>query len=191
MLASAVVKPRLAFNLDVARRYASRLPQRPPTLPQRPPARAPDPLINNPHATYEQLPGDMTFIHRPPPTAPTPESYTIRPASPLLKPALPASTHLPPILFPDTRVQPERMSQEDIRKMKDLRKSDPDNWTVSKLAREFKCTTQFVRLMAPLNPSQRKKKQAARDAAHAEQRAKWGERKSLVHDIRQKRRELW
>lgn len=185
MLASVIAKPRVGLSLNFAR-YASRLPQRPP-------ARAPDPLVNNPHATYEELPGDLTFIHRPPPTAPTPESYTTRPASPLLKPptATSSNTPLPPVLFPDTRIEPERMSQEDIRKMKDLRKADPDNWTVSKLAREFKCTTQFVRLMAPLNPSARKKKQAARDAMHAEQRAKWGERKSLVREIRQKRRELW
>ncbi|KAI0084799.1 mitochondrial ribosomal protein subunit L20-domain-containing protein [Irpex rosettiformis] len=185
MLASAVVKPRLSLSLNSARRYASRLPQRPP-------ARAPDPLVNNPHATYEELPGDLTFIHRPPPTAPTPESYTTHPASPLLRPPTSgAPLQLPPILFAGNQVQPERMSQEDIRRMKDLRKSDPDNWTVTKLSKEFKCTTQFVRLMAPLTPSQRKKKQAARDAQHAEQRAKWGERKSLVRDIRQKRRELW
>jgi predicted kinase len=82
------------------------------------------------------------------------------------------------------------MSYEDIGKMKALRKSDPDNWTVSKLAKEFKCTAAFVQLMAPLNPCQRKKKQEARRAEHERQRT-WGERKSLVRAIRQKRRELW
>ncbi|KAI0693961.1 mitochondrial ribosomal protein subunit L20-domain-containing protein [Cytidiella melzeri] len=180
------MKSRLPLKLTLARSYATRLPQRPP-------ARAPDPLINNPHATYEPLPGDLTFIHRPPPTAPAPESYTSRPSSPLLMPstATTPTDALPPVLFPDTRVHPERMSQEDIRKMKDLRKSDPSTWTVSKLAREFKCTTQFVRLMAPLTPSQRKKKQAARDAEHELQRAQWGERKSLAREVRQKRRDFW
>ncbi|KAI0338907.1 hypothetical protein BDW22DRAFT_657375 [Trametopsis cervina] len=186
MWGSVLVKPRLPISSTLARAYATRLPQRPP-------ARGPDPLVNNPHATYESLPGDLTFIHRPPPTAPSPESYTTNPSSPLLRPPTPVSSSsgLPPVLFPDTRVKPERMSQEDIRRMKELRKSDPDNWPVLKLAKEFGCTAQFVKLMAPLTTSQRKKKQAARDAEHAKRRAQWGERKALVRDIQKKRRELW
>ena len=83
------------------------------------------------------------------------------------------------------------MSQEDIRKMKDLRKSDSNQWTVTKLARHFGCTNAFVKLMAPLTPAQRKKKQAARDAAHARQREMWGERKAIIREIQKKRRTLW
>lgn len=160
MLSSA--KPRLSIRLpSLTRTYASRLPQRPP-------ARGPDPLVNNPHATYESLPGDLTFIHRPPPTAPTPESFTTLPSSPLLRPPTATSSiSLPPELFPDSRAQPPRMSQEDIQQMKMLRKSDKATWTVAKLAEEFGCTPTFVKLMAPLTPAQRKKKLTAREEEHA------------------------
>lgn len=186
MLSSVVMKPRLPFTLAFTRSYATRLPQRPP-------ARAPDPLIDNPHATYESLPGDLTFIHRPPPTAPTPESYTTNPSSPLLRPHTGStpSEPLPPLLFADKRPEPERMSQENIRKMKELRKSDPDNWPVTKLARHFGCTNAFVKLMAPLTPAQRKKKQAARDEEHARHRELWGERKAIIREIQKKRRAYW
>ena len=83
------------------------------------------------------------------------------------------------------------MSQEKIREMQLLRKSDPDNWPVTKLARYFGCTNAFVKLMAPLTPAQRKKKQAARDAEHARQREMWGERRKIVREIQKKRRDLW
>ena len=186
MWSSAAMRPRLPLRLAFTRSYATRLPERPP-------ARAPDPLVNNPHATYETLPGDLTFIHRPPPTAPSPESYVTQPSSPLLRtPTTPPSMDsLPPLLFPDKRPKPERMTQEDIRKMQELRKSDSDTWTVMKLARKFGCTNAFVKLMAPLTPAQRKKKQTARDAEHARQRALWGERKAIIREIQQKRREFW
>lgn len=181
-----VMKPRLPLSLSLTRSYATRLPQKPPY-------RAPDPLVNNPHATYETLPGDLTLIHRPPPSAQPPESFSIAPASPLLRPATSVSVDasLPPQLFPRKRPEPPRMSDEDLAKMRQLRKEDPDTWVVSRLARKFNCTQTFVKLVAPLKPSQRKKKQAARDAEHARMREKWGERKALQNDIKQKRKEFW
>ncbi|KAJ2978638.1 hypothetical protein NUW54_g11257 [Trametes sanguinea] len=90
------MKPRLPLSLRLpfSRSYATRLPERPPY-------RAPDPLRNNPHATYQELADkNLTFIHRPPPTAPSPLSYTTSPASPLhLVYALPPSRSSRPTAF--------------------------------------------------------------------------------------------
>src|SRR5262245_7455973 len=76
---------------------------------ERPPYRAPDPLVHNPDAKVTMLEQDLTFIHRPPPTALTPFSLTTAPASPLLRrPA--KETPLPPVLRPSAaRPEPPRI----------------------------------------------------------------------------------
>ena len=147
------MKPQLPLRLTPipSRSYATRLPERPPY-------RAPDPLKNNPHAKYEALSERLTFIRRPPPTAPTPFSYTTSPSSPLLRqsPSLPVSrVSLPPSLHPD-KPQPSRMSDEDIATMRKLRAEDPSKWTRSLLAKKFNCTPQIARSAGSQRPSLRK-----------------------------------
>ncbi|KAI0669212.1 mitochondrial ribosomal protein subunit L20-domain-containing protein, partial [Trametes maxima] len=168
-----------------SRSYATRLPERPPY-------RAPDPLVNNPHATYQELPESLTFIHRPPPTAPSPLSYTTAPASPLLKDAASplAGAALPPTVGKERGEKP-RLSDEDIAKMRDLRRADPVRWTRGRLAKEFNCTPWFVGKMVALKGPERRSALEEREAAHAAARAKWGERKTLQADIRKKRKEFW
>ena len=83
------------------------------------------------------------------------------------------------------------MSDEDIEEMRRLRKEDPDTWTAASLARKFGCTQTFVMTKAPLKMSERKKRVRARDAEHEKMRSQWGEKKSLIREIRQKRREFW
>lgn len=182
------MKPRLPLRLRPipSRSYATRLPERPPY-------RAPDPLKNNPHAKYEALSERLTFIRRPPPTAPTPFSYTTSPSSPLLRqsPSLPVSrVCLPPSLHPD-KPQPSRMSDEDIATMRKLRAEDPSKWTRSLLAKKFNCTPHFVAMIAPLDNANRRAALAKMDQEHEEARAKWGERKSLSRDIAKERRKYW
>lgn len=173
-------------SLTSIRTYATRLPERPPY-------RAPDPLVNNPHATYESLPDDLTFIHRPPPSAPTPESYTTLPASPLLRPVANASSEarLPPELFPHKKTAPEWMSQENIEKMKKLRAEDPVKWTAGKLAKEFGCTQSFARIVARLPKQAKREALARREAEHSTHREKWGEKKLLQKQFQERRREFW
>lgn len=177
------MRPPAALRPFLTRSYASRLPQRPPH-------RAPDPLID-PKVVHQSVTDDLTFIHRPPPSAPSPISYTSAPISPLLQPKAQDATSgpLPPRL--SNKPEPERMSDEDIEEMRRLRKEDPDTWTAASLARKFGCTQTFVMTKAPLKMSERKKRVRARDAEHEKMRSQWGEKKSLIREIRQKRREFW
>ncbi|KAH9948837.1 mitochondrial ribosomal protein subunit L20-domain-containing protein [Amylocystis lapponica] len=177
------MKIRPPFRAAFVRSYATRLPERPPY-------RAPDPLINNPHATYQALPEDLTFIHRPPPTAPSPESYTTAPASPLLRPAGPAADALPPTLRTETP-SPPRASDQVLQQIRKLRLEDPEKWTRTRLSKEFGCTPGFVGRVASLKVADRKKVLRKRDQEHAQARAQWGERKAFVADARKKRREFW
>ncbi|KAI0081581.1 hypothetical protein K474DRAFT_1249747 [Panus rudis PR-1116 ss-1] len=166
----------------IFRRYASRLPERPPYRPS-------DPLVNNPHASYQPLSDDMTFVHRPPPTAPSPFSYTVSPTSPLLKPANPENNVLPPTVRKEKTVP--RMSDEDLERMRKLRAEDPRKWTTGRLAKEFNCTPRFVMMQARLPVAIKKELKRKRDAEHQEAREKWGEKKAFNHDVRQRRREFW
>jgi hypothetical protein len=165
---------------------------------------ATDPLKDNPRALVVPLLEDnVTFIHRPPPTAPSPHSLTTAPSSPLLRPSPPSpptdsdtqSTvvqQLPPVLRPSAlKEPPPRLSDEAIEEMRRLRLSDPQKYTRGMLARMFGCTTNFVGYVAALKRSQRRPIVAAREEAHERMRERWGTKKSLAKDIKQKRREFW
>lgn len=177
---------RFGSSLARCRTYATRRPEKPP-------ARFPDPLPNNPSAVVTPLEGDkLTFIRRPPPSAPSPFSTTLDPASPLLRPATSAGGALPPLLRPsEYRPEPERLSKEDIEKLRTLRRSNPDVYSCSKLAKMFNCTPSFVSQVAalprPLRKAFGRKQQAKVDAV----KAGWGERKSTIRAIKEKRRQFW
>ncbi|KAI0042157.1 chondroitin AC/alginate lyase [Auriscalpium vulgare] len=168
-------KARIPLQLGLRRTYATRLPEKPPM-------RHPDPLINNPAAVVTPLSEDLTFIHRPPPSAPTPFSYTTNPSSPLLRPASPADAPLPPTLK-DTSAAPKppRMSDAKIAEMRALRASNP-KLSRTFLAQKFECTPAFVSLMAPLSHPAQRDNLELRDRAHAEVRAQWGEKKLIMNE---------
>jgi hypothetical protein len=170
----------------LTRGYATRLPQRPPM-------RHPDPLSKNPNAVSTSLPEDLTFIHRPPPSPPTPHSYTVNPSSPLLQTetstSSPASA-LPPPLKNATQAHP-RLPEEKISEMRRLRRENPAFYTRSWLANKFGCSPSFVSYVAPLSPSQQRAALAKRDRKHEKTSARWGEKTALVREIRRKRKEFW
>ena len=83
------------------------------------------------------------------------------------------------------------MSDEDIKKMQQLRMENPEKWTAGKLAKEFGCTQGFARMWTKLPKEVQRKALARRDAEHEKQRAKWGEKKLLQKEIRDKRKEFW
>ncbi|KAF9643383.1 hypothetical protein BDM02DRAFT_3191751 [Thelephora ganbajun] len=167
-------------------------------LPTRPPPRVPDPLADIPKVQFED---DLTFIHRPPPTMPSPESFTTAPSSPLLlPPTLPQGTttpftdpSLPPVSQPSLipKKQYPRMTDRTIQSMKELRHSDPAKWTRTKLAAQFNCSPSFVSLVAGLKSSEWKKQVRTVAEQHQRARDKWGERKALLQKIRAKQREFW
>jgi hypothetical protein len=157
-----------------------------------------DPLTDDPRALVTPLLEDdvaLTFIHRPPPTAPSPHSFTTSPSSPLLRPTptpTDPSTAVPPVLRPSAlKEPPPRLSDEAIEEMRRLRLSDPHKYTRGVLARMFGCTNNFVGYVAALKRSQRKPIVAAREEAHERIRERWGAKKSLAKEIQQKRREFY
>lgn len=177
------LRPRVPF---LTRGYATRLPQRPPM-------RHPDPLSNNPKAVSTSLPEDLTFIHRPPPTTPTPHSYTVNPSSPLLQTGTQTSSPtpaLPPPLKNATLAHP-RLSDEKISEIRRLRMENPAYYTRSRLANTFGCSPSFVSYVAPLDSSQQRAALAKRDQEHEKARARWGEKSALIREIRRKRKEFW
>ncbi|PPQ67542.1 hypothetical protein CVT26_006844 [Gymnopilus dilepis] len=182
----------LAFTSSIVR-SAPKYPRPRPGTAERPAYHAKDPLVNNPKAVVTQLEDEnLTFIHRPPPSAPSPISLTTAPASPLLRPpSEPYNGPLPPLSRSGPADPPPRMSDEDLEKLRELRYSDPVKYTRGKLASMFNCTQTFVGLVAPLKRTARKPILKDRDALHEEARQRWSEKHSLVKAIAKKRRELW
>ncbi|KAI0264015.1 mitochondrial ribosomal protein subunit L20-domain-containing protein [Gloeopeniophorella convolvens] len=177
---------RLHLRLPaLVRGYATRLPQKPPM-------RHPDPLLKDPSAVTTSLPDDLTFIHRPPPSAPTPLSFTTNPVSPLLRPA-PAALDGAPLPPPLAKPKPgyKRVPDEAIAEMRRLRTENPKLWTRSKLAEKFGCSHSFISYAAPLSRDARRIALARRDTVHEKARARWGEVTATIRDIRKKRKEFW
>ena len=185
----------VAFCLSLVRHYAPKYPRPKPGTSERPAYRPSDPLINNPKAAVKTFEEDnLTFIHRPPSTAPSPHSLTTAPASALLCPATPHAEPpqpLPPVLRQPASKEIPRMSDEQIEKMRYLRFSNPTVYSRGKLAKMFHCTQAFVAQMAALHKPQRKALIRIRDQRHEKHREKWSEKHALVKAIRAKRRELW
>ncbi|KAF7299057.1 60s ribosomal protein l20 [Mycena indigotica] len=170
--------------------HGGKYPRPKPRTAERPPYRAPDPLLNNPNAAVTELTSKLTFIHRPPPTAPSPLSLTTNPVSPLLRPpTTPKNEALPPAVR--KAVERPRASEETMAEIKRLRGLDPERYTSGVLARKFNVTRGFVQAIAALKKSQRKKKRAAQEAIAVAAREKWSEKHSMTMAIRAKRRELW
>lgn len=161
----------------------------------RPLPRPRDPLTTSKNAVVSEIAPGLTFIHRPPPTAPTPHSLTTAPSSPLLQtstsPSLSTSsadgTSLPPIIGSGPLEKRYHITPAQIDEMRALRASDPSKYTVNALAKQFDCTPAFVQMTAPAS----KERRAEVEGDLVEQKAGWGYRKRLQRDIRQKRRELW
>ncbi|KAH9080241.1 mitochondrial ribosomal protein subunit L20-domain-containing protein [Lactarius deliciosus] len=166
--------------------YATRLPQKPPM-------RHPDPLLKNLNTVTTSLPEDLTFIHRSPPSASTPFSYTINPTSPLLlaesPPAATSSSLPPPLAQP--KLERPRLSDDKITEMQRLRMQDPKRYTRQRLAEKFGCSSAFVSYVAPLARSEKKAALERRERTHEKARARWGEKAALIHEIRKKRKEYW
>jgi len=181
------MKPTRSLFLPLIRRRKTH------RLPDKPQHKVPDPLTSDPAVVHQALSDDLTFIYRPPPTAPTPFSYETAPASPLLQAQTSApknDTLLPPPMRTLTPEAP-RMAQEAIAQMRALRAEDPKKWTRSVLAKRFNCTSSFVQTVAPLKAADRKAASSSREEQHQTFRDKWGEKRAFNQEVRRRRRELW
>ncbi|KAJ6619509.1 mitochondrial ribosomal protein subunit L20-domain-containing protein [Mycena sp. CBHHK59/15] len=173
--------------------YATKWPRPKPGTAERPAYHAPDPLINNPKAVVTELPDEeLTFIHRPPPTAPSPFSYSTNPVSPLLQPRAPQEdVPLPPLFSRSDRAPLLRASLETMTEIRRLRALDPDRYTVRMLAKRFKVAPNFVSAIAALKKTQRRAKRQAYNLQVEKAREGWSERRVTQKMIQVKRRELW
>ncbi|GJJ13279.1 hypothetical protein Clacol_007530 [Clathrus columnatus] len=168
----------------------------PPTVdssrPERPPSKIRDPL-NEPNATQYKIGSNLTFIHRPPPTAQSPYSLTVAPSSPLLE--SPSATRvdapLPPPLWKEALKPKHQLTPEQVEEIKRLRNEDPVTWTRQKLAKKFGCKACYIPMIAPLDKSVHKGILAEKDAEHERNRSRWGENKATAKAIRRKRKALW
>ncbi|KZO93632.1 hypothetical protein CALVIDRAFT_556859 [Calocera viscosa TUFC12733] len=159
--------------------------------------RIPDPLKTSTRATTWDVAPGVTFTHRPPPTAPSPFSLTAAPASPLLilgkrTPAAASSSTeeipLPPTLHKPPREKVE-VPNEVVAEIRRLRREDPQVNLPSILAKQFGVTPWYVRIVAPLpRPLARKHME---EEFGKQGREKWGYRKRLIRETRQKRRNYW
>ncbi|KAF8523203.1 mitochondrial ribosomal protein subunit L20-domain-containing protein [Gautieria morchelliformis] len=185
------MKLPLRVGLPAAvRGYATRRPERPPP-------KIKDPLLSA-NAVHHQIAPNLTFIHRPPPTAPTPFSLSTAPSSPLLLPATPVpssdastSTRLPPRIQKPQNQPETKLTDEQIEEIRRLRTADPIVHTRQKLAKQFGCSPAYIPMVAPLRKAETRKALARRDQEHEANRSRWGERKEMVVAIRKKRRSLW
>ncbi|KAJ7095949.1 mitochondrial ribosomal protein subunit L20-domain-containing protein [Mycena belliarum] len=186
--------PTSAFRRTYAKKWPheTKWPRPKPGTSERPAYHAPDPLLNNPAAAVTALPdNDLTFIHRPPPTAPSPFSLTTNPVSPLLRPRPPQDpVPLPPFSRSPPKELP-RASDQIMAEIRRLRTADPERYTTGVLARKFKVTRGFVSAIAALKKSQRRAKRQVQNAVAEKARGKWGEKKTTLMLIKAKRRELW
>ncbi|KIJ54410.1 hypothetical protein M422DRAFT_222020 [Sphaerobolus stellatus SS14] len=191
---SSLLKTPVRFTRSFAfRTYATRRPERPPS-------KIKDPL-QAPNAKHYEIGPNLTFIHRHPPTAPTPFSLSTAPASPLLQPLKPSiplelgeapkPDSLPPLLWREPKGPQKKLDQVQIEKMKQLRAEDPLKWTQHKLAERFGCSAAFVSIVAPLSKLAQREALARRDEKHEEKKRSWGERKATIVAIRKKRKSLW
>ncbi|KAF8340335.1 mitochondrial ribosomal protein subunit L20-domain-containing protein [Cantharellus anzutake] len=145
-----------------------------------------DPLLTSTKAVIQELEPGVTFIKRPPPSAPSQHSLTTAPVSPLLRP-IPLRNPLPSTDSSSSSVKRYHLTEEKIAEMRQLRRADPVKNSVISLARRFDCSRAFVQISAPLSREQRKK----RDMELQAQREKWSNRKKLVREIRQRRKLFW
>jgi hypothetical protein len=83
------------------------------------------------------------------------------------------------------------MSDEDLARLKHLRRSDPLLYTRGRLAKMFGCSTTFIGMVAPLKKSQCRAMHKVLEEKHEKARERWSEKHQIVMEIRKKRKELW
>ncbi|KIO24251.1 hypothetical protein M407DRAFT_103062 [Tulasnella calospora MUT 4182] len=188
-----------------ARWSASSAPRLARTFVARPKHTVKDPLLTASNAAIIELPENLTFVHRPPPTAETPLSYTTNPSSPLLRKTASSSTSAP--LAPPLHAQQEnagqskRLTQAQIEEIRARRAKDPKSNPAWKLAEEYGCSRLFISMVAPIRKIdvQVKTSEGLVQMTEAERRqfekekvmSRWGERKQINREVRRLRREKW
>ncbi|CAO2653323.1 Nn.00g027340.m01.CDS01 [Neocucurbitaria sp. VM-36] len=78
------------------------------------------------------------------------------------------------------------LSAQEIEEIRRLRQSDPGTWTRVKLAEKFGCSQFFVGMVAK---APEKADQVSRE--HEDARRRWGQRRRIAREDRERRKVLW
>lgn len=98
---------------------------------------------------------------------------------PVVEPSVQAT--VAPLINKTTVVK--KLSEAEIKELRQLREADPATWTRSKLAKKFGCSELFVSIAAP--------KPTTATASVVENEVSHGYRRKLITQERQKRKALW
>ncbi|KAG8951741.1 hypothetical protein FRC04_005762 [Tulasnella sp. 424] len=192
----------MSFTLR-ARWSASSAPRLARTFVARPKHTVKDPLLTASNAEITELPENLTFIHRPPPTAETPLSYTTNPTSPLLRQTSASSTSapLPPPLHAAYNGESKRLTEAQIEEIRARRAKDPKRNPAWKLAQEYGCSRLFISMVAPIKKIDvqvgtseglvQMTEAERRQLEKAKVMSRWGERKQINREVKRLRREKW
>jgi hypothetical protein len=100
------------------------------------------------------------------------------------------TTPLPPPIKAKPKVPHHHLSETDMAEIQRLKRQDPDQWTNTRLARKFNCSSTFISICLKecgVDNTERKKEMAAKMEAI---KAKWGPRRRKARADTDKRYEL-
>lgn len=160
----------------------------------------------NDHIIYNPPPSAPNIHHTPlkflPPTdirrrlaAYNPTATTPSPSNPTSTSTTPSSSiwpehvPLPPGVFKTINPKKYHLTPVDFEEMRKLRKEDPSNWTLNRLADRFQCTNFFAGKVTAGIISEEYRKEAF--AEHVANRKRWGVRRRKAKEERVRRREAW
>jgi len=96
---------------------------------------------------------------------------------------------LPPGVFKTINPKKYHLTPVDFEEMRKLRKEDPTNWTLNRLADRFQCTNFFAGKVTAGIISEEYRKEAF--AEHVANKKRWGVRRRKAKEERVRRREAW
>ena len=91
----------------------------------------------------------------------------------------------PPIRTPYEKTY--HLTPTDMKQIRNLRKQDPVRWNRTALAKEFNCSSLFIGMVCQATDS----RLATMAAVAAKQKARWGPKRAIAREDRQRRRAGW
>lgn len=115
-------------------------------------------------------------------------SWVAAPGTPLSSPSLlpPRPTTALPAPVREPYEKKYHLTMADIDEIRSLRNSDPKLWTRVKLAEKFNCSQFFVGMVAKAP-----ERAAAIHQSHEAARRKWGAKRKIAREDRERRKALW
>ncbi|BGP27276.1 hypothetical protein JCM10295v2_006240 [Rhodotorula toruloides] len=162
-----------------------------------------DPLTSSSVAQHFTLPSGSHFVVRPPPsvlppTLPVPPTEAALPHADKFAPTPFASAANQHLVAPSRPRAPEagkKLSPQEVQELQALRRSDSNYWTTGVLARKFGISRSTVTMLGFGEGIEAERSAAERrrvvEAAKARREERYGWRKAIAREERQRRKMLW